>query len=116
VTSILGPFDVVRPLVPEEENNEWDDMYTADYEIPEHLRVSEDVLEYGRKKMRSLDRHAIALHNVAPAVTGQDEAELDEDELKVLESRKEKLTEVLAFAHSRCEYAFPQRRKGGLDS
>ncbi len=104
VTSILGPFAVIRPLVAEEEAIEWDGAYTETYEIPAHLRVSENYLYGGKEKLAlKIARRVQTTENSHVAATMQDDVELNEEELKVLERRKERMTEVLAFAHSRCE-------------
>ncbi len=118
VTNILGPFDVIRPLVEEDRDAsaDWEGAWTDDYAIPEELLVPEQAFEQAQKMRSNVQRMRHELGT--PASQDSLDLDLSEHQIAAMESRKGKVTEAVAFAHSRCEaIALREGRRadGGAD-
>lgn len=88
IERILGPFFLpTHPSVAIVDADDWEGAYTADYQVPEELKLR---AELACEPKRSL-----------VASEGHQTVRLEVPIVEYSKSKKEALTEALAFTHSR---------------
>ena len=90
IERILGPFYLpTHPSVAAVDSDDWEGAYTADYVVPEELKFRAELAQQAK-------RSPVVPVNVDKAVQAMT-GPVDE----YSKSKKEALTEALAFTHSR---------------
>ena len=95
IERILGPFYLpTHPSVAAIDSDDWEGAYTSDYVLPGELKLR---AELTREPKRGL---------VASVDADNDVEVLEGLVVEYSKSKKEALTEALAFTHSRSKYSF----------
>jgi hypothetical protein len=96
ITDILGPF-LVSDLAADETTEDWEGTYTESYQVPEHLKV--DV--FGNSLGKSIPKTATSAETLGPRSL---QNVLGHEVASTSTKRKDALTQVLAYSHSRGRY------------